>query len=212
MFKYNIIFATHNSSKIKRFSDPKLLPKGFELITVSDLGLISPEVEENGEDEFQNALIKAKEYFLLTKKIPTIALDTGFYIDGLKPENQPGKHVQRIAGVTETDTPETRYNKMIQYYSQIARRFGGSVKAIFKDVFCLWDGKKVYSFSAKREALITTEVFKPDYNFPIASIYKVPKFNKYYHQLNSEEMQEYIADSADAFSRTINAFALNKLN
>jgi hypothetical protein len=88
---------------------------------------------------------------------------------------------------------------MSKFYINIAKENGGTAKAYFKDVFCLFDGVEYFFSQSKREALLTTQVFKVDINFPIASVYKVSEFDKYYHQLNDQEMQKYIKPSTDAF-------------
>ena len=195
-----ILLATHNPSKVKRFQ-LNLKIDSVKFLSPQDLNLAKIDVEENGEDEFVNSQIKAKAYFTLSNDIPCLSLDTGFYIEGLPTEQQPAKHVQRIAGVLDTDSDQTRFEKMTNYYRQIARDQGGEAKAYFKDVFCLFDGIKTCFQVAKREALLTDFINQKDVNFPIASIYKVPTFNKYYHDLNQQEMLEYIKPSLDAVKK-----------
>ena len=53
-----ILFATGNQSKAKRFSKG-LLDKGIEVLSLKDLG-ISLNIEEKGKDAIENALIKAR--------------------------------------------------------------------------------------------------------------------------------------------------------
>jgi XTP/dITP diphosphohydrolase len=193
-----ILFASHNPSKFKRFKD--LIDwndLGFEFVRSTDLNLPIEDPEETGATEKENAKIKADAYFKISK-IPSLALDTGFYIENYPPEKQPGKHVQRIAGVLHSDSDEQRFEKMSKYYINIAKEFGGEAKAYFLDVFCLFDGQNYFYCEAKRPALITDKVHFKDVNFPIASVYKVPQFGKYYHDLSIEEMKEYIKPSLDA--------------
>ena len=66
-----VLFATGNESKAKRFSKG-LLDYGIEVITLKDLGT-EIEVEENGKDAIENALIKARAYSKVTD-LPNVSL------------------------------------------------------------------------------------------------------------------------------------------
>jgi inosine/xanthosine triphosphate pyrophosphatase family protein len=199
-----ILLATHNPSKIERFQT-NLKIDGVKLISPDQISLSKVDAKEDGEDEFVNSEIKARAYFYASGVI-SLSLDTGFYVENLPDEQQPGKHVQRIAGVLEGDSDEIRYQKMVDYYINIAKSQGGTAMAYFKDVFCLFDGKKIIFSEGKRPSLLTTKINQKDLNFPIASIYKVPQFNKYYHDLNKIEMLEYIKPSLKAASKLINDY------
>jgi inosine/xanthosine triphosphate pyrophosphatase family protein len=188
-----ILFGTHNPAKIQRFQS-SLKVKNIELISPVEINLPKLFVEENGKNEKENALIKAKAYFEASQ-IPSISLDTGFYIIGLKDSEQPGKHVQRMAGADDFDSDEERFIKMTNFYMQIATNQGGTATAYFLDVFAYFDGEKTIFSEAKRSALLTDKIFYKDIHFPIASIYKVPEFDIYYHQMNQEQMSKYIEPS-----------------
>ena len=56
-----ILFATSNQSKINRFKK-ELSNNGIELISISDIN-INLDIEENGKDAIENAIIKAKAYY-----------------------------------------------------------------------------------------------------------------------------------------------------
>ena len=66
-----ILFATGNPSKAKRFSKG-LEEKGIEVITLKDINT-EIEVEENGKNAIENALIKARAYSKITN-IPVFAM------------------------------------------------------------------------------------------------------------------------------------------
>ncbi|MEI6728590.1 MAG: non-canonical purine NTP pyrophosphatase [bacterium] len=204
-----ILFASHNPSKFKRFKDSiDWVDLGLELVTSHDLNLPIQDPDETGATEKENAKIKADAYYKISK-IPSLALDTGFYIENYPPEKQPGKHVQRIAGVLHSDSDDQRFEKMSQYYINIAKEFGGKAKAYFLDVFCLFDGRNYFYEEAKRSALITDKVNFKDVHFPIASVYKVSQFGKYYHDLSPEEMREYIQPSLNAVKKIILDYSKN---
>ena len=75
-----ILFATGNVAKVNRFKD-KLLKNNIELLSLKDLD-INLEVEENGKDAIENALIKARAYYGETD-IPVMAMDDSLYIDNV---------------------------------------------------------------------------------------------------------------------------------
>ncbi len=175
------------------------------MVSPDQISLSKVDAREDGENEFVNSEIKAKAYFYASGVI-SLSLDTGFYVENLPDNQQPGKHVQRIAGVLEFDSDEVRYQKMVDYYINIAKSQGGTAMAYFKDVFCLFDGKKIMFSEGKRPFLLTTKINQKDVNFPIASIYKVPQFDKYYHDLNEAQMLEYIKPSLIAASKLVNDY------
>ena len=75
-----ILFATNNPTKAKRFSKG-LEEKGVEVITLNDIDS-KIEVEENGKNAVENALIKAKEYSKNTN-IPVFAMDDNLYLENI---------------------------------------------------------------------------------------------------------------------------------
>lgn len=56
-----IVFATSNSTKAKRFSEG-LLKNDIKVLSLKDLN-ISLDIEENGNDVIENALLKARECY-----------------------------------------------------------------------------------------------------------------------------------------------------
>lgn len=91
--KNQLLIATHNKAKLEYFS--KLLA-GFdlELLSLADFK-ISEVVDEDGVDETENALIKARHYANLSQT-PSFADDAGMYIPALG--NLPGVQVRRWGG------------------------------------------------------------------------------------------------------------------
>ncbi|MEI8360662.1 MAG: non-canonical purine NTP pyrophosphatase [bacterium] len=91
--KNKLLIATHNKAKLEYFS--KLLTSfDLELLSLNDFK-ISSVVEENGLDETENALIKARYYAKLSG-VASFADDAGMYIPALG--NMPGVQVRRWAG------------------------------------------------------------------------------------------------------------------
>ena len=78
-----ILIATHNQGKFKELMEV-LHDLPFEFVSLKELG-ITEDVEENGKEYEDNAIIKA-EFFGKLTNLPTIADDSGINIDALKGE------------------------------------------------------------------------------------------------------------------------------
>lgn len=90
---FEILLATSNEHKVKEVR--KILsPYGIILYGLKDLNLKVDDIEENGKDYKENALIKAKTIAKLTR-FPVIADDSGIEIEAL--DNKPGIHSARFA-------------------------------------------------------------------------------------------------------------------
>ena len=76
-----VVFATNNPSKAERFSEG-LKAKNIEVVSLKDLDL-TLDIEENGRNAIENALIKARACFKKTGWCSTGRDDT------LKLENGP---------------------------------------------------------------------------------------------------------------------------
>lgn len=124
----DIFYGSGNPSKVRNM---KALINGLSinLITPLELPVNLPDIEENGETPWENAKIKALAYYEATK-MPSMGLDSGLYIEGLPAHLQPGTHVRRVNGKTLSD------DEFIQYYCEIAKGFGGRVKARFVNGLC----------------------------------------------------------------------------
>ena len=116
-----VLFATGNESKSKRFSKG-LQEKGIELITLKDINT-NIEVEENGKDAIENAILKARAYSKITN-IPVFAMDDNLYLDNVPEEKQPGMYVRRVNGKRLND------DEMIEYYTNLVKmNLGTSMKS-----------------------------------------------------------------------------------
>ena len=90
-----VIFATGNSSKIKRFQEG-LKDKNIELLSLRDVHL-TLDVEENGSTAIENALIKARACFKKTGK-PSTGMEDTLYMENVPLDKQPGLFVRRVNG------------------------------------------------------------------------------------------------------------------
>ena len=88
-----IIIATRNKHKYLEFIEV-LANQDFKFLFAGDYPEL-PEIEENGDTLYENALIKAKNTALLLNK-PCLADDTGFFVKSLN--DRPGIYAARYAG------------------------------------------------------------------------------------------------------------------
>lgn len=179
-----VLFATTNPAKVRRYKDA-LEEKGIELITLKDLDF-KLKIEENGKDAIENAYIKAKAYYDMAK-IPTIGMDNSLFIEELPEEKQPGTYVRRVNGKELND------DEMIEYYTSLAKEYGGKLTAkwIFGMAICDNNGVKNYSWTKDHFYFVDkpSKVRNPGY--PLESISVIPEFNKYAVELNEEEKEFY---------------------
>ena len=88
-----IVFATGNLSKAKRFSEG-LLKKNIKLLSLKDLE-IDLNIQENGSDAIENALIKARACFK-KMNMPSMGMDDTLYLENVPVEKQPGLFVRDV--------------------------------------------------------------------------------------------------------------------
>ena len=113
-----ILFATGNPAKARRFSKG-LMEKGIEVITLKDIEA-EIDIEENGNNAVENALIKARAYSKLVK-IPVFAMDDNLYLENVPEVNQPGMFVRRVNGKRLSD------EEMLEHYINLVKEFGNQV-------------------------------------------------------------------------------------
>ena len=99
-----IIIATHNKHKLQEMSRI-LSPKGYEVVTDTDLGIELSDVEENGETFLDNARIKSQAG-CKESGLPCIADDSGLCVDALG--GAPGVFSARYSGVHGDDEGNNR--------------------------------------------------------------------------------------------------------
>ena len=111
MEKIALFYATNNRSKLHNMYY-RLRNYPVHVLCPNDLN-IHLDVPENGSTAIENALQKAQAYYDVLH-IPTIAGDSGVYIDGISEEHQPGLYVRRVGGKVLSD------EEMIEHYSGLA--------------------------------------------------------------------------------------------
>lgn len=149
---------------------------GIECTNIKELG-INIDVDENGKNEVENAVIKAKAYHEATG-MPVLANDSGLVIDKFKPEDQPGALVRRYKGKELSD------EEMIQVYVDKLNEVGGSSTGHYNVALALINEK----------GELFTREFKPKRYFvnkPSSVIKKgVPLSSLSYDEVSGKYMSE----------------------
>ena len=196
-----VLFATTNQAKVNRYQE-QLKRNGIDLITLKDLEF-KLDIDENGKDALENALIKAKTYYEKLH-IPTIGMDDNLYIEELPKEKQPGTHVKRINGKELND------DEIIKYYTNLVKQYGKklTVKWVFGMVII--NNDKIYKYTWNSDIFnsVDTPCENRTKGYPLNSITIIPKYNKYLAELSKKEKMEY--DSLKDNTGTIK-FILNSL-
>ncbi len=131
-----ILLGTNNKHKIiemtriiKEYEEE--LGVSFEVLSLKDFDSF-PEPIEDGTTYEENAIIKAKYYYNLTK-VPTITDDSGIYVDSLK---GPGIYSARYAAdIYHNATNENNRNKMLKELKGVKDR-----SAHYCCSVCYYDG------------------------------------------------------------------------
>lgn len=187
-----VLFATENESKSKRFKD-NLLKKGIEIITINDIEN-KIDIEENGENAIENALIKARAY-AKNQSLPVFAMDDNLYIDGILEDKQPGMYVRRVNGKRLTD------DEMIEYYSNLAHEYGNNGKLTCRWIYgiaVIKNGiESTYTWSKEDFYIVDKPSNKINVGYPLNTISINKKLNKYFTDITEEDKKEIKEDESD---------------
>ncbi len=187
-----VLFATENESKAKRFKD-YLLKNGIEIITINDIEN-KIEIEENGKDAIENALIKARVY-AENLDLPVFAMDDNLYIDGIPENKQPGMYVRRVNGKRLTD------NEMIEYYSSLAHKYGKKGKLTCRWVYgiaVIKNGvESTYTWSKEDFYIVDKPSDKINPGYPLNTISINKKLNKYFTDITEKDKKQLKEDEND---------------
>lgn len=177
-----ILFATNNQTKAKRFTK-NLLKHDIEIVSLLDMN-IKLDVEENGKDAIENALIKAKACYKMTN-MTTLAMDDNLYLENVPTNKQPGMYVRRVNGKRLTD------EEMIEYYTNLAKEYGENGKITARWIYgiaLIVNGEEYTYTWSKNDFYIVdkpSDIVEPGYPLNTISINK--KLNKYFTELTEED-------------------------
>lgn len=193
-----LLIATTNPAKLaehRMFLEP-LAEGGITLKSLRDIPPIE-EPEETGTTIEENSLLKARYYGDITR-MPTLADDGGFEIDALNGE--PGVKSNRWLGRKSSD------QELINY--TLTRLKGVSFeKRTAKGRLCLTyynpQSGVCVSVTDSIEGIIAEKPVTASVpGFPYRALFYVPRFQKYYDELTSEE-HEQVNHRKKAVSRII---------
>ena len=187
-----VLFATENESKANRFRNA-LLKNDIEIITINDIEK-KIDVEENGKNAIENALIKARAY-VNSQELPVFAMDDNLYIEGIPENKQPGMYVRRVNGKRLTD------DEMIEYYSNLAHEYGDDGKLICRWVYgiaVINNGvESTYTWSKEDFYIVNKPSNKIKPGYPLNTISINKKLNKYFTDITEDDKKEINEDESD---------------
>lgn len=187
-----ILFATGNPTKAKRFSKG-LQENGIEVITLQDIDK-SIDIEENGKDAIENAIIKAKAYSKIVD-IPVFAMDDSLYIENVPEEEQPGMYVRRVNGKRLND------DEMLEHYIKLVKKYGTDGKLTCRWVYgmAIINNGKISTYTWSKSDFYMVEVASDKINpgYPLNSISVNKKLNKYFTDMTKEDKEAVHEDEND---------------
>ena len=187
-----VLFATGNPTKAKRFSNG-LKEKGIEVITLKDIDT-KIEIEENGKNAIENAIIKARAYANLLD-MPVFAMDDNLYLENVPKEKQPGMYVRRVNGKRLSD------EEMIEYYSKLVKEYGTDGKLTCRWVYGMAvisnGNESTYTWSKDDFYLVEKPSNKIDPGYPLNTISINKKLNKYFTDITEEDKLKIQEDESD---------------
>ena len=197
-----VLFATGNETKAKRFSKG-LQEKGIRVISLKDI-TTEREVEENGKDAIENALIKARAYSKIIN-IPVFAMDDNLYLENVPKEKQPGMYVRRVNGKRLND------HEMIEHYTNLVKKYGVDGKLTCRWVYgmaVINNGKETtYTWSKEDFYMVDKPSDKMNPGYPLNSISVNKKLNKYFTDITEDDkvlISEDESDVVDFIASSIN--------
>ena len=195
-----VLFATGNETKAKRFSKG-LQEKGIRVISLKDI-TTEREVEENGKDAIENALIKARAYSKIIN-IPVFAMDDNLYLENVPKEKQPGMYVRRVNGKRLND------HEMIEHYTNRVKKYGVDGKLICRWVYgmaVINNGKEsTYTWSKEDFYMVDKPSNKINPGYPLNTISINKKLNKYFTDITEEDKLMLQEDESDVIEFIANS-------
>lgn len=196
-----VLFATGNEAKAKRFSTG-LKEKGIEVITLKDINT-DIEVEENGKDAIENAIIKARAYSKITN-IPVFAMDDNLYLENIPEEKQPGMYVRRVNGKRLND------EEMIEHYTNLVKEYGVNGKLTCRWVYGMAvinnEKESTYTWSKEDFYMVAKPSNKINPGYPLNTISVNKKLNKYFTDITEEDkaiLQEDESDVVEFIAKSV---------
>ena len=177
-----ILLATKNPAKIKRYKNG-LLNRGIKLLTLDDIK-VNLEIQEDGQDALENALIKARNYYQETG-ITVMAIDDNLFLENVPMEKQPRSFVRRVNKKRLSDL------EMLEYYINLVKEYGtdGKLNAYWLyGLALIKDGLEfTYTWKSADFYLVDIKSKKIETGYPLNSISLNKKLGKYFTDLTESD-------------------------
>ena len=177
-----ILLATKNPAKIKRYKNG-LLNRGIKLLTLDDIK-VNLEIQEDGQDALENALIKARNYYK-ERGIKVLAIDDNLFLENVPMEKQPGSFVRRVNKKRLSDL------EMLEYYINLVKEYGtdGKLNAYWLyGLALIKDGLEfTYTWKSADFYLVDTKSETIETGYPLNSISLNKKLGKYFTDLTESD-------------------------
>jgi len=180
----DILIATHNQGKIKRYRRLFANITNLNLVTLAELG-VSHKADEPFSTPKENSIHKAKIYGDLSQ-LPTIAIDEAVSTNFLPDNEQPGVFVRRFRSGRDLTDAEVlaAWQEIFKIYSQTDRQF-------------VWDFSLSYynpadgfiKTSQARQINTVAQEFSKiiDHGYPMSSFLIPTGFDRPHSELSAEE-------------------------
>jgi len=179
-----LLFATGNANKHELMKRRLKEFKEIEVIMPKHINL-KIDIKEDGNTAEENAIKKAKAYYKKTK-LPTIAEDSGLWVEKFSEEDQPGLFVKRVNGKENLSDEE-----ILNYYIEKLKKIGGKSDARYITGIAVINEKgEIFSKTVNEELFIfTSNRNDKGYNRGgfLDTISYDPINKKYFNELNEEE-------------------------
>lgn len=194
-----ILIASTNKGKIDIYKQV-CNELGLETTDLTEI-IVNQKIEENGKNELENSIIKAKAYHEITG-LPVIANDSGLIIDKFEEKDQPKELVRRYKGKELSD------QEMIDIYIEKFNKVGGESDGHFVVALALIDqngNMDTRLFYPKRKFVnIPSKTIKK--GLPLESLTYDEKTKKYMSEMTTIERNEYEAEEMQKQKQFIKEF------
>ncbi len=179
-----VLIATGNIGKFNIYN-AVFNQLGMECTYIKELG-IEVNVDENGKDEMENAIKKARAYHEATG-MSVLANDSGLVIDKFSAEDQPGLTVRRYKGKELSD------EEMLDLYVKKLDEVGGESYGHYNVALAIidHDGELHTKMFAPKRYFVSTPSKIVKKGVPLSSIAYDKKSGKYLSEMTPEERNNY---------------------
>lgn len=186
-FYMELIYGTYNPSKLESMNR-MVEGLNIKILGLQDLQMELVEAEESGKDPLTNAMQKALTYYRQIRK-PVFSCDSGLYFEDVNDTDQPGVMIKRINGNNFS------YREMLDYYSDLASKYGGRLVAYYKNAICLvvdenhifaYDGEEI---SSEKFYIVDKPHKKYREGFPLDSLSVDIVSMKYYYDIEDQDQE-----------------------